>query len=79
MFRKLNCYFIAKRAAKQMRELAKLRDQLRSFNQTMKEEVIPTMTALHEGEATFDAVMDAYGQVMKASFELAEARSKDRK
>lgn len=76
MFKKLKYYLIAKRTAKQMRELVKLRDQLRSFNQTMKEEVIPTMTALHEGEATFDAVMDAYGQVMKASLELV---SKDRK
>ena len=62
---------------KQMRQLAKLRNQLREFN-ALREDVITTMTVLKEGEATFDAVMDAYGQVMKASLELAQ-RSKDRK
>lgn len=62
---------------KQMRQLAKLRNQLREFN-ALREDVITTMTVLKEGEATFDAVMDAYGQVMKANLELAQ-RSKNRK
>lgn len=79
MFTQLRCYIVAKRTAKQMRNLAKLRDQLHSFNKTLREEVIPTMTVLREGEATFDAIALAYGQVTKASLELAEQRSKDRK
>lgn len=71
--------FIARRSVvKQMRQLAKLRNRLREFNATLREEVIPTMAVLKEGEAMFDAVMDAYGQVMKANLELAQ-RSKDRK
>lgn len=72
------CNFIARRAAvKQMRQLAKLRDSLREFN-ARREEVISTMTVLKEGKATFDAVMDAYGQVMKANLEFTR-HSKDRK
>ena len=70
--------FIARRSVvKQMRQLAKLSNRLREFN-ALREDVISTMTVLKEGEATFDAVMDAYGQVMKANLELAQ-RSKDRK
>ena len=66
MFKKLKYYLIAKRAAKQMRDLVKLRDALRSFNQTMKDEVIPTMTALHEGAKTAEVIAFAYGQMTKA-------------
>ena len=79
MFTQIKCYLIAKRTAKQMRDLAKLREQLREFNATMRDEVIPAMTVLREGEATFEAIADAYGRVTMASLELAEARSKDRK
>lgn len=79
MLIKLKSYLIKKRIAKQMRELVRLRDQLRNFNQTMRDEVIPAMTVLREGEATFDAIALAYGQVTMASLELAEQRSKDRK
>lgn len=79
MFTRIRCYFIARRAAKQMRQLAKLRDTLHEFNVTLREEVIPAMTVLREGEATFEAIADAYGRVTMASLELAERRSKDRK
>lgn len=79
MFTKIRCNIIARRAAKQMRQLAKLRDALHEFNATMRDEVIPAMTVLREGEATFDAIALAYGQVTMASLELAEQRSKDRK
>lgn len=76
MFTKIRCNIIAHRYAKQMRQLAKLRSQLREFNQTLREEVIPAMTVLREGEATFEAIADAYGRVTMASLELA---SKNRK
>lgn len=79
MFTKIRCYLITKRTAKQMRDLVKLRDQLHSFNKTLREEVIPAMTVIREGEATFEAIADAYGRVTMASLELAEQRSKDRK
>lgn len=79
MFTTLKCYLIARRTAKQMRNLAKLCDQLHSFNKTLREEVIPAMTVIREGEATFEAIADAYGRVTMASLELAEQRSKDRK
>ena len=70
--------FIARRSVvKQMRQLAKLRNRLREFN-ALREDIISTMTVLKEGEATFDAIADAYGQVTMASLELAQ-RSKDRK
>lgn len=69
---------IARRAAKQMRQLAKLRDSLREFN-ALREDIISTMTVLKEGEATFDAIAEAYGQVTMASLELAKLCSKDRK
>ena len=36
MFTRIRCYLIAKRAAKQMRQLAKLRDTLHEFNAAMK-------------------------------------------
>lgn len=36
MFTRIRCYFIARRAAKQMRQLAKLRDTLHEFNIAMK-------------------------------------------
>lgn len=79
MFTQIKCYLVARRYAKQMRQLAKLRDQLHSFNQTLRKDVIPAMTVLREGEATFDAIALAYGQVTMASLELAEQRNKDRK
>lgn len=79
MFNQLKCYIVARRTAKQMRDLAKLRNQLHSFNKTLREEVIPAMTVIREGEATFKAIADAYGRVTMASLELAEQRSKDRK
>lgn len=76
MLIKLKGYLIKKRIAKQMRELVRLRDQIHSFNQTLREEVIPAMTVLREGAKTLDAIALAYGQVAKAS---PEQRSKDRK
>ena len=79
MFTQLRCYIVAKRTAKQMRQLAKLRDSLREYNKTLREEVIPAMTVIREGEATFEAIADAYGRVTMASLELAEQRSKNRK
>lgn len=66
MLKKLRSYLVAKRVSKQMRELVKLRDALRDFNQTMKEEVIPTMTALHEGAKTAEVIALVYGQATKA-------------
>lgn len=69
---------IARRAAKQMRQLAKLRDSLREFN-ALREDIISTMTVLKEGEATFDAIADAYGQVTMVNLELANLCNKDRK
>lgn len=70
---------IARRSVvKQMRQLAKLRDSLREFN-ALREDIISTMTVLKEGEAMFDAIADAYGQVTMASLELADLCNKDRK
>lgn len=66
MIKKLKSYLITKRVAKQMRELVKLRDALHNFNQNMKDEVIPTMTALHEGVKTAECIALVYGQVTKA-------------
>lgn len=69
MFNKIKVAIAARRTAKYMRNLAKLRDTLHEYNDFMRKEVIPTMTIIHK-EHSEEAYALAIGQVVDALHDI---------